>query len=258
MKKLKLSPVILLLSVAGILFTGCTKGDDDVNPESDPLKGYATGNATDEQGQSLAGAKILLDNTLLYDSYIKATTDKEGTYRIKMPTGAYGIWKAYASIEKEYHGKKFTFDLHPDNTDSFNEDGAVRNFTWKLTGKTPDDEFFYYGGSIRIGPAIGSTIPNNENIVLVIEPDGPLIDGSQGAMLTIPYGDARWQDPYEVKDIPMGRYKAVVVYHDETGDYLLKVSNRETESPFEDVLTFDFEPESRWGYKNTVSLEFHE
>ena len=98
----------------------------------------------------------------------------------------------------------------------------------------------------------------NKNIVVIVEPDGPLIDGTAGEMLTFPYGDARWQDPVEIKDIPIGRYKAIAVYHDEHGDYLLPLRNLETEGPFEEVLTFDFEAESRWGYDNTVSLEFHE
>lgn len=244
---------VLFLSLAG-----CSKNEQPTPEAGKPKQGHATGKVTDSQGNPIAGAKILLDNTMLYASYINATTGDDGTYSIKMPTGAYGIWKAYATITREYHGKTYTMDLHPDKTDSFNEEGAERSFTWKLTGKKPEDEFFYYGGSIRIGPAVGSIIPDNKNIVVIIEPDGPLIDGTIGEMLTIPYGDVKWQDPVEIKDIPIGRYKAIAVYHDEMGDYLLRLRNLETEGIFEEVLTFDFEPESRWGYDNTVSLEFHE
>lgn len=244
-------------TVLCVIFS-CNK-DNNASPDGTKAgKGYAAGKVTDAKGNPVSGAKILLDNTIVYAAYITGFSGEGGTYSIKMPTGNYGIWKAYATLQKKYHEKTYTLDLHPDNTETFNEDGAVRNFTWKLTGKKPDDEFFYYGGSIRIGPAVGSIIPDNTHITVVLEPDGPLIDGSQGEMITIPYGDARWSDPVEIKDIPIGRYKAIAVYSDQTGDYLLNLQNREKDDGFKDVITFDFEPESRWGYDNTVSLEFHE
>lgn len=246
-------PLLMLL----FLFS-CSKPNNGPAPDSGDKGGYTKGKVVDAQGNSVAGAKILLDNTLLYASYITTTTDEDGNYNLKMPTGDYGIWKAYGSLTKEYHGKTYTLDLHPDNTNTFDAEGAVRNFTWKLTGKVPDDEYFYYGGSIRVSPATGSIIPNNNHIVIVIEPDGPLIDGSEGEMLTMPFGDEHWRDEVEIKDIPIGRYKAIAIYHDETGDYLLKLRSLETDGSFQDILSFDFEPESRWGYKNTVSLEFHE
>lgn len=247
-----------MLLAFSFTIAGCSEDDDSPGPDGSAQKGYVTGKVVDEQGNPVAGAKILLKNSLLYDSNIITTTDDKGNYKVKMPTGDYGIWKAYGSLKKEYHGKTYSMDLHPDNTNTFDNEGAVRNFTWKLTGKKPDDEYFYYGGSIRISPAEGSVIPNNEHLVIVIEPDGPLIDGSEGEMLTMPYGDDHWRDEVEIKDIPIGRYKLVVIYHDETGDYLLRVRSLETNSSFEDILTFDFEPESHWGYKNTVSLEYHE
>jgi len=241
-----------------VLISACSKQDTGAGPDGGSKAGYVSGKVVDAQGKPVAGAKILLDNTLLYASYITTSTDKDGKYSVKLPGGEYNVWKAYGSLKKEYHGKTYTLDLHPENTETFDGAGGIRNFQWKLSGKIPDDEFNYYGGSIRISPATGSIIPNNEQIIVVIEPDGPLIDGSKGETLTIPYGDTHWFDEVEIKDIPIGRYKAITVYHDETGDYLLNMRSLETDGSLQDVLTFDFEPESRWGYKNTVSLEFHE
>ncbi len=242
-----------------ILTTSCSKERTGDKGASGPAKGYATGKVTDSKGNAIPGAKILLDNTVLYDAYINGSTDKNGIYKIKMPTGSYGIWRAYASIRKEYNGRTYTLDLHPDNIISFNEEGAVCNFTWKVSGKAPDNDHSYYGGLITIGAGINSQIKGNENITLVLEPDGPLIDGSAGEMLYYKYGSENWNSKTNgILDVPIGRYKALAIYTYEGKDYLLYLKNRETDEDYKDIITFDFMPESRFQYKNAVTLEFHE
>ncbi|MGH2645323.1 MAG: carboxypeptidase-like regulatory domain-containing protein, partial [Chitinophagaceae bacterium] len=195
------------------LLSACGKDKGASHDNSQPKKGYATGKVTDAQGKPIAGAKILLDNTIVYAAYINSTTGNDGTYSVKMPTGAYGVWKAYATITKEYNGKSYSLDLCPDNTNSFNEDGAVCNFTWKLTGKVPNDDYAYYGGSIDMDVGVGSVISSWDNVIITLTPAGTLIDGSQGQPITVKFGDEHWKNYTNgIKDIPMGRYKATAVF----------------------------------------------
>src|SRR5690606_23362562 len=116
----------LLLVAAAVV--SC--GKSDKQPQG-AEKGYITGKAVDRQGNPIAGAKIYLDNAPFYDSYLTGTTDKDGTYKIKVHQGA---WAAYASFKKEYHGQTYSLQLYPDNTDPISEEGGVRNFTWELEG----------------------------------------------------------------------------------------------------------------------------
>src|SRR3546814_4585858 len=57
---------------------------------------------------------------------------------------------AYSSFKKPYNGQTYSLDLHPDNSDSFSDDGAVRNFTWTLEGRAPLNEYRYYGGLVTV------------------------------------------------------------------------------------------------------------
>lgn len=247
----------LLLSI--VLFTACSKDQRATSDPTKPQKGYATGKVTDSKGRPMAGAQILLDNTIVYAAYINATTNSDGTYKIKMPTGAYGIWKAYATIHQNYNGKAYTVNLCPDNTNSFNEEGAVCNFTWKLSGPVPGEDNSYFGGTIDMDMGINSALNGFDNITITLTPSGSLIDGSQGQTIAITFGDARWNNYNSgIKDIPMGRYKGTAVYHSPNGDFPLKLQNRQTNEGYQSEITFDFEPENKWGHKNAATLEIHE
>lgn len=257
--QLFLSKVFICVFSLLLLFNACSKDKGASPANGQAKKGYTTGKVTDTQGKPIAGAKILLDNTIVYAAYINATTGNDGTYSVKMPTGAYSVWKAYATITKEYNGKTYTLDLCPDNTNSFNEDGAVCNFTWKLSGKVPNDDYAHFGGTIDMDAGTGSVISSWDNVIITLAPVGNLIDGSQGKTITIKFGDEHWENYTNgITDIPIGRYKATAIYRYNGADYQLYLQNRQTNDGYKEEQIFDFEPENRWGHKNAATMGFHE
>lgn len=211
--------------------------------------GYATGRVVDTRGNPVAGAKILLDNTVFYDSYISGSTAEDGTYRLKVHPGA---WRAYASIRKEYNGRTYALELHPDSADSFDDNGAVRNFTWKLEGRKPDSEWGYYGGLVKVFNETG--FYEMENVEITLEPDGPLIDGSEGRTLVLRLGDDYWRELAYLEDIPIGRYTASAVLLDGGARQPLKLRNWDGDGAPAERLQLDFIPDSRDTPGSTASI----
>lgn len=202
--------------------------------------GHATGKVVDTRGEPLAGARILLDNAIFHASYIDATTRDDGTYRIRVQPGA---WKAHASFKQTYNGKTYTLELRPDNHDSFADEGAVRNFTWKLEGRTPGNDYGYYGGFIQLSTDIGFH-EDMEAIELTLTPDGPLIDGSPGRTLRLRMGDHYWVDRYQIEDVPIGRYVVTATLESDDGPRPLKIQDWHARGDFEPAFQLDFLPKS--------------
>lgn len=211
--------------------------------------GYATGKVVDTRGNPIAGAKILLDNTVFYASYINGSTKEDGTYRLKAQPGA---WRAYASFKTTYNGKTYNLELHPDNTDSFDHTGAVRNFTWKLEGREPENEYGYYGGLVKV--FAGSGFYDMDDVELALAPVGPLIDGSEGKTLVLRQGDHYWVQPGYLEDIPIGRYTVTATLKNEDGARPLRIQDWHTEGEFAPELQFDFIPESSGSTGATASI----
>lgn len=194
------------------------------------------GQIVDAKGQPVAGAQVVVDNTMFYNSNIVVKSGKDGTYRV--PLTQQGTYRVVVSLTKEYHGKKYKFDLAPDETDDFvASDGAVRNFTWKLAGEKPDGLGFY-GGTV-----VGYTRPGDydvqmTDIELTLTPDGELIDGSKGEAVTkklVSTGDGP-----AIKDVPVGRYKITAKNAPEGAKAeALQIRLRNT-GKFEASLTTDF------------------
>lgn len=228
-----------LLFIATVL-NSCSK--DSENPDGEPKaeKGYTTGKVVDGQGKPIAGAAIYLDNAAFHDSYIKGTTKEDGSYKIKVHMGA---WVAYANFKKEYNGKTYSIQAYPDNTDSFTEDGAVRNFTWKLEGIDPDDDSYFYGGRVTVHSA-NDFWENDEDIELTFTPSGPLIDGSKGKTLVLRYGERYWEKYGYIEDIPVGRYMVTAVLKKSGSDVPLKVQNWHTKGDFVREFQLDFIPDN--------------
>ncbi|HET8574395.1 MAG TPA: carboxypeptidase-like regulatory domain-containing protein [Edaphocola sp.] len=236
----------------------CKKDNSASGASNVAAKGYVTGKVTDTKGNPIAGASVLLDNTITYASYVNGTSGPDGKYQIKLPTGNYSIWKASATIQKSYDNKTYTLDMAPDNTNSITDDGAVCDFSWKLSGQQPDGST-YYGGTIDMDAGTGSAISDWNGIVLTLTPVSVLIDGSPGRAMTITFGSANWPNYVSgIIDIPIGRYKATAIYRYHNADYQLYLQNRQTNDGFRAELVFDFEPQNRWGHRNAATLEFHE
>ncbi|MBO9636516.1 MAG: carboxypeptidase regulatory-like domain-containing protein, partial [Chitinophagaceae bacterium] len=170
---------VLSACIAGslLLILACSNKETDDGPE----KGYATGTVTDTQGKPIAGAEVVIDNTMIYNSNLLTNSDAQGRYKVKL-NGNF-TWAASASFKKNYNGKKYQFQLASDNDNGFTSDGAVRNFSWKLTGQRPESSSSFYGSWIQLQSSFGSTIPAEE-VDFILSPDGPLVDGSTGQAIT--------------------------------------------------------------------------
>lgn len=231
----------MLLLVALVLLLSACDGSGDSPDKPGTESGYVTGRTVDTQGKPIAAAKILLDGTVFHDSYIHGSTGEDGTYRIKAQPGA---WMAYASFKKAYNGQTYTLELHPDNSNSFSDDGAVRNFTWKLEGRRPLNEYRYYGGFILVDTATDFH-EDMEDIELTLTPSGPLIDGSEGKPLRLHMGDDYWVQTFHIEDIPIGRYMVKAVLKSDEGSRPLQIQDRQARGDFTPEYQLDFLPESR-------------
>lgn len=227
----------MLAGLATAALAACNA--DGKAPAMQAETGYATGMVVDTRGNPVPGARILLDNTVYYASYIKGSTGKDGGYRIKVQPGA---WQAYASFKQEYHGRTYSLRLHPENVDSFDESGAVRNFTWKLEGREPENHYGYYGGLVKVFTDHGFYEDMNE-VELTLAPVGPLIDGSEGKTLVLRHGDNYWVQYGHLEDIPIGRYKVTATLKGEEGPRQLRIQDWHSEGGFHPELVFDFRPE---------------
>ncbi|MGY1408266.1 MULTISPECIES: carboxypeptidase-like regulatory domain-containing protein [unclassified Luteimonas] len=246
--KTKATMALAGLFLSGLLLSGMTACDASDRPATE--RGYATGRVVDTHGEPIAGAKVLLDNAVFYASYIDGTTRDDGSYRIKVQPGA---WKADATFRKTYNGKTYALELDPDHNDSFNEEGVVRNFTWKLEGRTPDNEYGYYGGFIQLSTDIGF-YEDMETIELTLTPNGPLIDGSPGKTLRLRMGDHYWVDHYQIEDVPIGRYVVTATLEGDDGPRPLKIQNWHTKGDFESAFQLDFLPKSNSTIRISASI----
>ncbi len=245
-----------LACMASLALSGCEQqagtghGDAQAQAQAQAQAGYATGKVVDTQGRPIAGAKILLDNSVFYNSYIHGSTGEDGTYRIKAQPGA---WMAQASFKKNYNGQTYNLELHPDKSDSFDDEGAVRNFTWKLEGRTPLNEYGYYGGLIQLDTDLGFH-EDLEKIELTLTPIGPLIDGSQGKILHLRLEDHYWKQAGLIEDVPIGRYKVTAVLKNDEGSRALRIQDRDTRGDFQPGLQLDFKPESGTRTRNSAAI----
>ncbi len=233
-----------------ILFTtsSCSKSKKGSEPEAE--KGYAIGKVTDLQGKPISGVEILLENSVLYASYIKGSTKVDGTYKIKIQPGA---WYAHAYLKRSYNGKTYKLELHTDNAESFNEDGTVANFVWKLEGRIPRNDYGYYGGFIQLSSDIGF-YDDFEDIELTLTPSGPLIDGSAGKTLKLRLGDHYWVDRYQIEDVPIGRYSLKATSNKDNKERPLKIQDWYTKSEFVSEFQLDFIPTPSTGINNSNSI----
>ncbi len=152
----------------------------------------------------IANAKVVIENTIYYALYVYATTNTKGEYTVAVPNGS---WQASLQIEKDFLGKTYKFDLHPDNPNPFaGSEGAVRNFTWRLSGAKPGDGL--YGSNVAVYGEPGSAF-SREDIELDLTPDGPLVDGSTGSVITKKLIDIGGGDD-GINDVPIGKYNITV------------------------------------------------
>jgi hypothetical protein len=191
---------VMLLMIIHILRACGYAKPTDVPGISVPSKGIVKGVVKYVDGSPIPNAKVVIENTILYASYVYAVTNSKGEYSTSVPIGS---WKASVQIEKEFLGKKYKYDLYPDNPNPFaGVDGAVRNFTWKISGAKPDGG--YYGSPVKAYSDFFSFI-DMADVELTLVPDGTLIDGSTGAVIKKRLVDVGGGE-YGIDDVPVGKY----------------------------------------------------
>lgn len=234
---------ILALTIIPLLHSGCAKTNDRPPDGGSPRDGYVTGTVKDGSGKPLEGTHIIIDHSIFFNSNITALTNNQGNYAIKVPTGS---WYAFAKREVAYHGKMYSFYLHPDNPAGFGGEGAVRNFVWKLTGTMPEPLSGHYGGLITIDNRPGVYIEASK-IDFVLTPTGPLIDGSQGEVIRV-----NAEDAHAINDIPIGRYHLTATYE----GMAVKFRRWNTDGAFKEVYDLHFEPQITGHCENCAKLEY--
>ena len=86
-----LLPALFMLTTS---FISCKKEAGSKN-ESQNETGFVTGKITDSKGNIISGAKITIEHTVWYDSYLNATADANGNYKIAIPSEPAGDWTAH-------------------------------------------------------------------------------------------------------------------------------------------------------------------
>lgn len=182
---------------------------DRMGVEPGVLKGRVVG----ADGRPVQGAEIVADNQLLYNSNLIVSTDADGRYRVETDIAA--TFHVTASMTVEHNGASYQVDLSPDDDSSFaGPTGAIRDFTWKLTGEKADG-LGHYGGSVLFH--LDMTDPQNpeafledEKVELTLAPESTLLDGSQGQVIT--RRAVRTPDGSGLVDVPIARYRVSASY----------------------------------------------
>ncbi|SEL52894.1 carboxypeptidase-like regulatory domain-containing protein [Parapedobacter koreensis] len=236
---------LLMLAVIAQWQVSCSKSK--VGPDADDdgatQAGYLTGTVKDQAGNPLEGVRVLVDHSIFFNSNMAAYTNAEGKYKIKVPHGA---WYAFASHNVAYNGDTFSFYLHPDNPAGFGDEGGVRNFVWKLSGTMPEPLSGTYGGLVTIDNFPDVYIDGTA-IDFVFTPVGPLVDGSPGEVIR-----RRAEDAYNIKDIPIGRYKLTATYEGKP----VRFRRWNSEADFTETFDLQFRPQIAAQCDNCAKLEY--
>jgi hypothetical protein len=222
---------------------------------SEAAPGVISGKVTDTQGRPLEGAKLILDvynhsdminndhSTNSYDGTDKKViTDRTGSYRVRVGPGG---WRIHGSVDRAFNGDTFSMPLHPENPKWVpGNEGGVRNFNWKLSGAIPNElGGGFYGATLEVVTTYESGFREESypNVEVVLEPVGPLIDGSTGRSLTLhPNGEG------QMPDVPIGRYRMQARLNGRP----IKLRMDDNTSPFAGSVTVNFKSrgDQSWGY----------
>lgn len=200
---------ILQLTGAFLLITGillaCSKKDKN-QPEGGP--GFASGKVTNQSGQPLKGAVIVVSNTFSYNKTLTAITNDKGQYSIKLPSGpGIGDWTTSGTFIMNYNGKDYTLPLEagahaPFSSTNGGEVNLVLKHTGREASRSPGVLGTFFGGVISCYPGDGADM---SKVTITIKPLQPIIDGSTvETKYAAPLldGDLSW-----VVNMPIGKYE---------------------------------------------------
>ena len=216
--------------------------------------GYVRGTVRTAAGAPIPGALIFIDGVL--DQNFQFTTKEDGAFNIRLQPGAY---VAQATLSYKWEGQTYKFDLRPDSTDTFDDhDGAIRNFTWVLTGEKVPPDMGSYGAFVYVSVSTDNMyVEDTENLHFTLTPKGPLIDGSEGQLIQRDGGAPRTAAYGKILDIPAGRYVITGRYTPEGQPaQTLRFRNvwARKNTGYSDALDFVIEAEGNY-CSNCASLE---
>ncbi|MFC4456429.1 carboxypeptidase-like regulatory domain-containing protein [Deinococcus sonorensis] len=198
-----------------------------------------TGQALDALGSPVQGATVEV-RSYAYGSTYKVRTDDTGHYAMKVPPGS---WIVYGYHDVQYDGRTYCLSLKPDNFKGFSaEEGAIRNLALAIQGPNVRDDGSPYGGKLDI--TARGYAPGQYTATFVLEPQGPLMDGSTGQPLTFKglvnigqYGTSS----FLIRDIPLGKYSVRVTIAGADGIDRPAVVQNDNDSPYRrtNVIAFD-------------------
>lgn len=191
MKTLKTLPLLL----AAALLAGGTHA-----ASGKPTPWIMQGLVRNAAGQPLAGVRVGADNQYFDGSEMWTVTDEKGRYRLDLK-GTMGSWQAVARVKRTYHGRAIDMTLEPDNDAPFGgKDGAVRNFTWRISGQTPDGGLYGASFYAQNGFESEGELVEYGDLEVTLTPEGPLLDGSRGKTIKVKY-------TAPLRDVPLGQYR---------------------------------------------------
>ncbi len=190
-----------LAAAAALMFTA--------SAQDAPEPGFVRGTVKTAAGAPIPGALIFIDGVL--DQNFQYTTTEDGAYSIRLQPGAY---VAQASLNYKWENQVYKFDLKPDSTNTFDDStGAIRNFTWALTGEKPQPQMGSYGGFVYVNVGTDNFfVEDQDNITYTLTPVGTLIDGSQGETIVRKGGAPRSAEWGKILEVPVGRYTITGIY----------------------------------------------
>ncbi len=226
----------LLSIICSTILTSCGKDQVSPNtPEPGTNNGLVTGKITDAKNFPVKDARITIEHTVWYNSYLFATSNSEGKYEVSLPNEPAGDWTAKAQLTKTAYGQTYKFDLEPDNTGTFSKArGAVRNFKWKLSGKRPGN-IGYYGAHVDLY-LFGADLDMTK-VKLSFTPypgETNLIDGTAVTAFERPVENVA--GTFMATDIPIGKYTVKALYNGKT----LLLNNRHLDDSNEEAKTVIF------------------
>jgi hypothetical protein len=244
---------VLMPFICCTFLAACSKKDigKDLSEGPETKKGIVRGAVTDAKNLPVKDARITIDHTVWYNSYLLASSDNEGNYQVPLPDDPAGDWTAKAQLIKTAYGQTYKFDLEPDKTEAFNKaSGAVRNFKWKLSGQRPGGNS-YYGAHVdlyQFGADVDMT-----KVKLLFTPfpgENTLIDGTTAASFESSVEEVA--GTFMVKDVPIGKYTVKAVY---AGKKLL-LNNRHIDDNNEENKIIVF---GKYGYlgETEYNIEFY-
>lgn len=238
-------------------------------PASSKAKsGQVVGWAVDSAGKPLAGATVHIYGTTMagQNTRFEKPVGRDGKFSQRVPDGIYGVRAEYVH---QWNGRGYTMALHPIDgitaRSHDSEEGIPKDFVWKISGLRPgqtagepgthNEPGKYWGGSLQIGfhqPGFDSvTVPDGATLVVTLNPEGPLFDGSRGSPLTFRRtfgGHVRATSYYYPADIPLGVYTLRVALEQGGATRALEVKKSlEFDAPFTAATQVEVLPDAASG-----------